>query len=94
MSIKKLRALNSNNAIHDHVFCWQYFCEQWLRQRSILPNKVTEHFKGLPYKYSKYNAQTGLPKPSSENRRKRDRSLEYWRRDIARLEREAKEYCN
>ncbi len=94
LSIKKLRALNSNNAIHDHVFCWQYFCEQWLRQRSILPNKGTEHFKGLPYKYSKYNAQTGLPKPSSENMKQRDRSLEYWRRDIARLEREAKEYCN
>jgi hypothetical protein len=94
LSIKKLRCLDSNNAIHDHVFCWQYFCEQWLRQRNILPNKGTERFKGLPYQYSKYNTQTGLPKPSYENMRKRDRSLEYWKQDIARLEREAKKYCD
>ena len=95
LSIKCLRCLglNSlNNSIHDHVFCWQYFCEQWLRQRNILPNKGTERFKGLSYQYNRYNTQTGLPKPSLENMRKRDRNLGYWRRDIARLEREAKKY--
>ena len=92
LSIKKLRYLGLNNLIHDHVICWQYFCEEWLRQKNILPNKGTEYFKGLPYKYSKYNTQTGLPKPSPEKLRKRDRSLERWKQDIARLEREAKEY--
>lgn len=90
LSIKKLRCLDLNNPIHDHVFCWQYFCEQWLRHKNILPNQGTERFKGLSYQYNKYNTQTGLPKPSDENRRKRDHSLGYWREDIARLEREAR----
>ncbi len=94
LSIKKLRYLGLNNPIHDHEYIWQYFCEQWLRNKNILPNQGTEYFKGLPYRYSKYNWQTGLPKPSYENMRKRDRSLEKWRQDIARLEREAKSYCN
>ena len=93
LSIKKLRALNSNNAVHDHVFCWQYFCEQWLRQRNILPNQGTEHFKGLSYQYNTYSSQKGLPQPSCENMRKRERNLEYWRRDIFKLEREAQIYC-
>ncbi len=94
LSIKKLRCLDSNNGIHDHVICWQYFCEQWLRQRSIIPNKGTERFKGLPYKYNEYNTKTGLPKPSSENMRKRDHSLDYWKRDISNIEQEAKKYCS
>jgi hypothetical protein len=92
--IKKLRCLGLNNPIHDHVICWQYFCEQWLRQRNIFPNQGTERFKGLPYEYSKYNPQTGLPQPSYENMIRRDRSLGYWREDIARLEQQAIEYCN
>lgn len=93
LSIKKLRCFGLNNPIHDHVFCWQYFCEQWLRQKSVLPNQGTERFKGLSYEYNKYNTQTGLLKPSYENMRKRDRSLEYWKRDIAKLEGEAIGYC-
>lgn len=92
LSIKRLRCLGLNKSIHDHEYIWQYFCEQWLRQKSILPNTGIENFKGLPYRYSKYNWQTGLPKPSFENQRRRDRKLEYWRQDIAKLEREAKEY--
>ena len=55
---------------------------------------LEDTLKGLPYKYSKYNPQTGLPKPSYENMRKRDRSLEYWKQDIAKLERDARGYCN
>jgi hypothetical protein len=90
LSIKKLRYLGLNNPIHDHEYIWQYFCEQWLRNKNILPNQGTEYFKGLPYRYSKYNWQTGLPKPSYENMRKRDRKLQNWREDIARLEREAR----
>lgn len=93
LSIKKLRYLGANNPTHDHVFCWQYFCEQWLRQRSILPNRGTERFRGIPHRYSQYNTQTGLPEPSAENRRSRDRSLEYWSRNIAILERQAQTYC-
>ena len=92
LSIKELRCLERD--IHDHEFCWQYFCEQWLREREILPNRGTERFQGLPYRYSQYNNQTGLPEPSYEDRRRRDRKLRYWREKIARLEREAKEYCD
>ena len=91
LSIKKLRCLGLNRPIHDHVFCWQYFCERWLKQHDILPNQGTTHFKGVPYKYSRYSELTGLPEPTFENKRQRDRKLQYWREEIARLEREARE---
>ena len=93
LSVKKLRCLGLNKPIHDHVFCWQYFCEQWLRKRKILPDRGTERFKGLPHRYSKYNTQTGLPKPTSENMINRDGRLENWKQKIVRLEREAQIYC-
>ena len=82
LSIKKLRCLGLNKPIHDHVFCWQYYCERWLKQHNILPNQGTTHFKGIPHQYSRYSQQTGLSEPSFANKRKRDRSLEYWKRDI------------
>ena len=91
LSIKKLRCLGLNRPIHDHVFCWQYFCERWLKQHDILPNQGTTHFKGVPYKYSRYSELTGLPEPTFENKRQRDRKLQYWREEIARFEREARE---
>ena len=94
LSLKIIRSVDLHDGVHDHVICWQYFCEQWLRKKNILPNKGTERFKGLPERYGKYHTQTGLPKPSSEKTIKRDRNLGYWRQDIARLEREAKRYCN
>ncbi|WP_319418722.1 EH signature domain-containing protein [Pleurocapsa sp. FMAR1] len=92
LSVKRLRCLERD--IHDHEFCWQYFCEQLLRSKGIFPNDNIQDFEGLPDQHRKYNRQTGLPKPSSENMRRRDRSLEYWRQDIAELEREAKQYCD
>ncbi len=93
LSIKKLRCLGLNKPIHDHVFCWQYFCERWLKQHNIFPNQGTTHFRGIPHRYSRYSERTGLPEPTFDNKRKRDRSLEYWKRDIAKLEREAIGYC-
>ncbi len=93
LSIKKLRCLKSNDGIHDHVFCWQYFCEQWLRQKNILPNQGTEQFKGISNKYNQYNTKTGLPKPSYKKLSDREHKLRYWREEIARLEREAQIYC-
>ena len=93
LSIKKLRCLGLNKPIHDHVFCWQYYCERWLKQHNILPNQGTTHFKGIPYQYSRYSQQTGLSEPTFENKRKRDRSLEYWKRDIAKLEMDVRGYC-
>ena len=92
--IKKLRYLGLNKPIHDHVFCWQYYCERWLKQHNIFPNRGTTNFQGIPHRYNRYNEQTGLVEPSFDNKRKRDRSLGYWRQDIARLEREAKLYSD
>ena len=91
LSIKKLRSLDSHNGVHDHVFCWQYFCERWLKQKNILPNQGTTYFKGVPSRYNRYSNETGLPEPSFNNKTNRDRSLERWRQDIARLEREARQ---
>lgn len=89
LSVKRLRCLERD--IHYYLDWWQYFCEQLLRTKNIFPNKNVQYFNGLSYKNGKYNQQTGLPKPSYENLRKRERKLRYWREDVARLEREAKE---
>lgn len=93
LSIKKLRCLGLNKPIHDHVFCWQYYCERWLKQHNIFPNQGTTHFKGIPHRYSRYSEQTGLPQPTYDNQRKRDRSLGYWLKDIAKLEMGITGYC-
>ena len=93
LSIKKLRCLGLNNPIHDHLYCWQYFCERWLKERNILPNRGTTYFKGVPGRYSKYSIEQGLPKPSPENVIQRDRQLIRWRQNIALLEQEARKYC-
>jgi len=93
LSIKKLRCLGLNKPIHDHVFCWQYYCERWLKQHSILPNQGTTHFKGIPRQYSRYNEQMGLSEPTSKNKMDRDRRLDYWKRDVAELEMDIARYC-
>ncbi|MDJ0773075.1 MAG: EH signature domain-containing protein [Mastigocoleus sp. MO_167.B18] len=89
LSIKQLRALDSSHEIHDHVYCWQYFCERWLRQKKIFPNEGTERFQGVPNQYNTYNPLTGLPEPSDEDMRKRDQKLKSWRENMAKLERKA-----
>ncbi len=94
LSIKKLRCLDSNNGIHDHEFCWQYFCEQLLRTKNIFPNKNIQYFKGLSDEHGKYNRQTGLPKPSSNDLSKRKYKVERWKQTMVQLEQEAKQYCD
>jgi hypothetical protein len=91
LSVKRLRCLGGE--VHDHEFIWQYYCEQWLRKNNIRPNQGTQYFMGLPDRYSKYHSQTGLPEPSFENRLKRRSKLEYWQREINRLEQEARQFC-
>lgn len=93
LSIKKLRCLGLNKPIHDHVFCWQYYCERWLKQHNILPNQGTTHFQGIPSRYNRYSQQTGLSEPSFENKRKRDRKLVFWKEKIAKLEMGITGYC-
>lgn len=90
VSVKCLRCLKPCE-IHDHVFCWQTYCEKWLRARNILPNEGTVFFKGLPNKYSKYS-QDGLPTPSYEDQQERNRKLDQWKYKISQIESEAEEY--
>ena len=96
LSVKRLRAFGGE--VHDHKYLWQIDCERWLRERRILPNAGTTHFKrrnknnpNQPYR-DRYNPNTGLPlhDPDGDKRRKRERDLIRWRRDIEQLEREAK----
>jgi len=92
LSIKRLRCLGGE--IHDHVFCWQHYCEKWLREvNNIYPNESTVNFKGLPFKYSQYNCKTGLPAPSLDDLEQRQRKLSRWKHEIQQLEREAMDYC-
>ncbi len=92
LSVKRLRCLERN--IHDHEFCWQYFCEQLLRIKNIFPNENIQYFQGLSYEHGKYNQQTGLPKPSSYDLQQRRYKVERWKQTMTILEREAKRYCN
>ncbi|BAZ16638.1 hypothetical protein NIES4071_85160 [Calothrix sp. NIES-4071] len=92
ISIKRIR--NIPGEAHDHVICWQWDCERWLRQNSILPNEGTSYFKGLPERFGKYNPVTGLVTPSLDKQRERDFQLQGWRKVISQLEREARDYCN
>jgi hypothetical protein len=96
LSVKRLRAFGGK--VHDHKYLWQIDCEKWLRERGILPNAGTSHFKrrnknnpNQPYR-DRYNPNTGLPlhDPDGDKRRTRTRDLMRWRRDIEQLEREAK----
>ena len=93
LSIKKLRCLGLHKPIHDHVFCWQYYCERWLKQHNILPNQGTTYFKGIPNRYSRYSEQTGLVEPTFSNKEQRDRKLKYWKEAIAILEIDVIGYC-
>ena len=92
ISLKRIRRLGGE--VHDHVFCWQGSCEEWLRSREngILPNESTQYFQGLPKAFSIYDPKTGLPKPSWNDQQQREEQLISWKRVIAKLEREASEY--
>ncbi|MEH2395209.1 MAG: EH signature domain-containing protein [Nostoc sp.] len=63
---------------HDHEFLWQIFSRIWLANNGILPNP---------------NAQPSR-NPTAEQLQQRENRLERWKREIERLEREAKVYCN
>ncbi|MDR9404415.1 MAG: EH signature domain-containing protein [Halothece sp. Uz-M2-17] len=96
LSVKRLRAFGGE--VHDHKYLWQIDCEKWLRERGILPNPGTTYFKrrnrddpNRPH-HDPYNPKTGLPlrDPYGDKRRKRERDLMRWRREIEQLEREAR----
>lgn len=62
---------------HDHVYLWQEFSPTWLKNHGILPNPNTQPSRN----------------PTADKLRKRENSLEPWKREIEYLEREAKAYC-
>ncbi|RAU19356.1 hypothetical protein DN062_03600 [Nitrincola tibetensis] len=52
------------DAVHDHVICWQWACESWLRKSyNIIPDDKTKKFNGLPPSFSDYDPRKGLPTP-------------------------------
>ncbi|MFP4133153.1 MAG: EH signature domain-containing protein [Halothece sp.] len=96
LSVKRLRRLGGEK--HDHVYLWQIDCEKWLRNRGILPNKGTTHFKRRnkdnPDRafLDPYNPKTGLllHDPEGRKRQTREQKLIRWHQEIDQLEREAK----
>ncbi|WRH67117.1 MAG: hypothetical protein RSE13_01220 [Planktothrix sp. GU0601_MAG3] len=90
VSVKYLRCLKPCE-IHDHVFCWQTYCEKWLRLSNILPNEGTVFFKGLSREYGRYGSD-GLPLPSEQKQRDRNYNLEKWENKIIKIKSEAEEY--
>ncbi|MEH1947799.1 MAG: EH signature domain-containing protein [Nostoc sp.] len=61
---------------HDHEFLWQVFSRIWLTNNGILPNPDTQCSRN----------------PTAEQLQQRENKLERWKREIERLEREAKAY--
>ena len=90
LSVKKIRSLGGTT--HDHKFCWQFYCERLLRQQEIYPDEGTRYFKG-PQNHNQYSPLTGLTKPTRSEQAQRDSKLRYWARDLEKLERDAREYC-
>lgn len=84
LSAKSIRLLGGK--IHDHVFCWQSYCEKFLRQHGILPNDGTFQFKGLNQEHGRYDPLNGLPSPSYNDQEKRNAKLYFWLRDLKQLE--------
>ncbi|MCT7990608.1 EH signature domain-containing protein [Laspinema olomoucense] len=91
LSLKRLRCLGGE--VHDHKYLWQGYCEKLLRTRDIYPNQGTQYFQGLYHPYNQYNRETGLPVPSLSEQEERQRKLEYWEREMAKIERAAKLFC-
>lgn len=92
LSVKRLRYW-ADCERHDHVYCWQSFCEPWLRHRGILPNEGLTNFKINDKRIEPYHPQIGLPAPKDEQLDDRYQQLQQWEQTIAQLEQEAKVYC-
>lgn len=59
LSVKKLRRLGGD--VQDHRYLWQYYCEQSLRQKGILPNEGITSFRINSTFFIPYNPRQGLP---------------------------------
>ncbi|MDM9380729.1 hypothetical protein QUB80_08420 [Chlorogloeopsis sp. ULAP01] len=63
---------------HDHMYLWQPNCRNWLEKKGIYPNLGTESSRN----------------PTQDKLLERKRKLQQWQTEIAKLEQEAKAYCN
>ena len=90
LSTKSIRAFGGKT--HDHVFCWQFYCEKWLREKGNFPDEGTRYFKGLHQDFGEYSQSNGLPAPSKFDQEKRESQLINWKAIIGRLESEARIY--
>ena len=61
---------------HDHVFLWQVYCPEWLQNKGIYPNPGTPPPR----------------QPTEDDKQKRPGKLKWWKHEIKKLEREAREY--
>jgi hypothetical protein len=56
LSVKKIRVLGGE--AHDHVYCWQWACEKWLREKyNISPNPATKFFIIVSIHYIKQSIE-------------------------------------
>ncbi len=74
ISLKRLRRLGGE--VHDHKYCWQFYCEEWLHNKGICPNP------GL----------NPLKEPEDYKLQDRKKQLLRWQEDIEKLEKEAQRY--
>ncbi|BAY32807.1 hypothetical protein NIES2107_47010 [Nostoc carneum NIES-2107] len=76
LSVKRIRCLGGHR--HDHVYLWQVFSHNWLKNNKIFPNPNSQ-----PSKH-----------PLAYQLQEREQKLARWKMEIESLESEARVYCN
>jgi hypothetical protein len=78
LAVDEIRKLHQDE-VHDHAFCWQWACEEWLRKQcQITPDAGVVEFKGLPPEARKYYRAHGLQRPDDNMLRVRADELKSW----------------
>jgi hypothetical protein len=77
---------------HDHCYCWQISCEQWLRERGIRPNAGLTQFQRVDA-FDRYDSEKGLEFPSDQARKKREPQEIKAKKQTQKLEQKAQQNC-
>lgn len=68
------------DSVHDHISCWQWSCERWLRtELGIEPDENVTTFRIGGKKGVRYSVSDGLEPPPYEWLKERDQKLPDWR---------------
>ena len=68
------------DSVHDHISCWQWSCERWLRtELGIEPDENITNFRIGGKKGVRYRIGDGLESPPYEWLKERDQKLPDWR---------------